>query len=201
MSQWLGLDEEDKCAIFIDGANLYKTARNLDFDIDYKALLKKTQLESRLIRAYYYTSIQEDRDQDYSPLRPLVDWLDYNGYTMVTKVAREFTDSQGKKRYKGSIDVEMTVDLMLLADKIDTAIIFTGNGDFKRAIQAIQEKGVKVTLVSTVKTSPPMVSDDIRRLADHFIDLATLQNSIGRKGAPSKKEPAMDLELEDDYDE
>ncbi len=194
MTGWLGLDEDDRCAIFIDGANLYKTARNLGFDIDYKTLLTKTQRECRLIRAYYYTAMQEDRDEDYSPLRPLVDWLDYNGYTMVTKIAREFTDSQGKKRFKGSIDIELVVDLMQLSDKIDAAVIFTGNGDFRRAIEAVQSKGVKVTLVSTVKSSPPMAGDDIRRQADHFIDLADLQNSIGRKGAPQKK----DVEFDDD---
>ena len=198
MSNWLGLDEDDKCAIFIDGANLYKTARNLGFDIDYKTLLSKTQRESRLIRAYYYTAMQEDRDQDYSPLRPLVDWLDYNGYSMVTKVAREFTDAQGKKRFKGSIDIELVVDMMLLADSLDAIVLFTGNGDFRRAIEAVQGKGVQVTLVSTVKTSPPMAGDDIRRQADHFIDLVDLQSAIGRKGAPPRKEVDFD---DDEYDE
>ncbi|MCI5046924.1 MAG: NYN domain-containing protein [Aquisalinus sp.] len=198
---WLGLDEDDKCAIFIDGANLYKTARTLGFDIDYKTLLSKTRNESRLIRAYYYTAMQEDRDQDYSPLRPLVDWLDYNGYTMVTKIAREFTDSQGKKRFKGSIDIELAVDLMTLSDSLDAAVIFTGNGDFRYAIEAVQAKGVKVTLVSTVKTSPPMAGDDIRRQADHFIDLVDLQSVIGRKGAPPRKDNAYEDDFEDEFED
>ena len=191
MTGWLGLDEEDKCAIFIDGANLYKTARTLGFDIDYKALLKKTQQESRLIRASYYTAMQEDRDQDYSPLRPLVDWLDYNGYNMVTKLAREFTDAQGKRRFKGSIDIELVVDLLNLSEKLDAAVIFTGNGDFRAAIEAVQAKGVKVTLVSTVKTSPPMAGDDIRRQADHFVDLADLEGTIGRKAHRRKNRRTM----------
>ncbi|GGD02843.1 NYN domain-containing protein [Aquisalinus flavus] len=198
MHPWLGLDEDDRAAIFIDGANLYKTARNLGFDIDYKSLLKKTREESRLIRAYYYTSMQEDRDQDYSPLRPLVDWLDYNGYTMVTKIAREYTDAQGKKRYKGSVDIELAVDMVMLADKLDAIVLFTGNGDFRRAIEAVQGKGVKVTLVSTVKTTPPMASDDIRRMADHFIDLADLQGVIGRKGAPPRKTNEEEFFAEED---
>jgi uncharacterized LabA/DUF88 family protein len=200
MTDWLGLDADDKCAIFIDGANLYKTARNLNFDIDYKALLKKTREEARLIRASYYTSMQEDRDQDYSPLRPLVDWLDYNGYNMVTKLAREFTDSQGKKRFKGSTDIELVVDMMSMADKLDAIVLFTGNGDFKAAVEAVQARGVKVTVVSTVKTQPPMASDDIRRQADHFIDLNDLQNVIGRKGAPRKVEYEDD-EYEDEYED
>src|SRR5262245_24840593 len=101
MTPFLGLRDSERTAIFIDGANLYKAARNLGFDMDYKSLLAKTQAGCRLVRAYYYTAIQEDKTQDYSPLRPLVDWLDYNGYTMVTKTSREFTDSQGKRRFKG----------------------------------------------------------------------------------------------------
>ena len=199
MSEWLGLDPDDKCAIFIDGANLYKTARNLGFDMDYKALLKKTRQEARLIRASYYTSMMEDRDQDYSPLRPLVDWLDYNGYTMVTKLAREYTDQQGKKRYKGSTDIELAVDMVTMADNLDAIVLFTGNGDYRAAIAAVQAKGVKVTVVSTMKSQPPMASDDIRRQADHFIDLADLQKDIGRKGAPRKAE--NDGADDDDYED
>lgn len=201
MFGWLGLDEDDRTAIFIDGANLYKTARNLGFDIDYKSLLRKTRENSRLVRASYYTAMQEDREQDYSPLRPLVDWLDYNGYHMVTKIAREYTDNQGKKRYKGSIDIELAVDMVQLADKLDAIVLFTGNGDFRSAIEAIQAKGVKVTLVSTVKTTPPMASDEIRRQADQFIDLADLQESIGRKGAPPKRNNGDDEFFDDDSDE
>lgn len=200
MAGWLGLDEDDKCAIFIDGANLYKTARNLGFDIDYKTLLRKTREESRLVRATYYTSMQEDRDQDYSPLRPLVDWLDYNGYQMVTKVAREYTDSQGRKRYKGSVDIELVIDMLLLADHLDAVVLFTGNGDFRAAIEAVQAKGVKVTVVSTVKSTPPMAADDIRRQADQFIDLADLVNVIGRKGNAPKKAPEYD-EYDDEYED
>lgn len=199
MTYWLGLEEDDRTALFIDGANLYKTARNLGFDIDYKRLLARTREECRLVRASYYTAIQEDRDQDYSPLRPLVDWLDYNGYNMVTKLAREFTDASGKRRFRGSIDVELTVDLLTLAPRIDSAVIFTGNGDFRRAIEATQQQGVKVTLVSSVKTQPAMVGDDIRRQADQFIDLADLQKEIGRKDPP-KREQSFDVyDDEDDF--
>ncbi len=204
MTKFMGLREQEKTAFFIDGANLYKAARNLGFDIDYKSLLAKAQDGCQLIRASYYTAIQEDRDQDYSPLRPLVDWLDYNGYTMVTKITREFTDAQGRKRYKGSTDVELVVDMMLLADKLDHLVLFSGNGDFRRLIEAIQSKGVRVTIVSTVKSSPPMASDDLRRQADSFIDLADLENVIGRRGgAPRKPKPAADYDddFEDDYED
>ncbi len=201
MASFLGLRETERTAFFIDGANLYKAARNLGFDIDYKNLLEKTKSSCQLLRASYYTSIQEDRDQDYSPLRPLVDWLDYNGYTMVTKATREFTDQQGRKRFKGSTDIELVVDMLLLASRLDHIVIFSGNGDFRRAIEAVKVKGVRVTVVSTVKSSPPMASDDLRRQADSFIDLADLEKVIGRSGAPARKPQAEKADYEDEYDD
>ena len=201
MANFLGLREVEKTAYFIDGANLYKAARNLGFDIDYKSLLAKSQEACQLIRASYYTAIQEDREQDYSPLRPLVDWLDYNGYTMVTKITREFVDQQGRKRYKGSTDVELVVDMMQLSERLDHLVLFSGNGDFRRAIEAIQAKGVRVTVVSTVKSSPPMASDELRRQADSFIDLADLEKVIGRTGGPARKPRQSTEEFDDDYDD
>ena len=203
MAEFLGLRADEKTAFFIDGANLYKAARNLGFDIDYKSLLAKAQGACKLIRASYYTAIQEDRDQDYSPLRPLVDWLDYNGYTMVTKTTREFTDQQGRKRFKGSTDIELVVDMLLLADRLDHVVIFSGNGDFKRAIEALQQKGVRVSVVSTVKSSPPMASDELRRQADNFIDLADAEKIIGRSGGPKRQrqEENFDDDFEDEYED
>ncbi|MEQ1929758.1 MAG: NYN domain-containing protein [Parvularculaceae bacterium] len=203
MAGFLGLRANEKTALFIDGANLYKAARNLGFDMDYKALLAKAQEGCMLVRAYYYTAIQEDKTQDYSPLRPLVDWLDYNGYTMVTKVSREYTDATGKRRFKGSIDIELAVDMMALAPKLDHIVVFTGNGDFRRAIEALQAVGVRVTVVSTVKSQPPMASDELRRQSDRFIDLADLESVIGRAAHPRKPRPAEDdpEEFSDEFDE
>lgn len=201
MTSFLGLRESERTALFIDGANLYKAARNLGFDMDYKSLLAKTQAGCRLVRAYYYTAIQEDKTQDYSPLRPLVDWLDYNGYTMVTKTSREFTDAQGKRRFKGSIDIELVVDMMVLAPKIDHVVLFTGNGDFRRAIEAVQTQGARVTVVSTVKSSPPMASDELRRQADRFVDLADLESAIGRAAGARKPRPADTEEADEEFEE
>lgn len=198
MNQFLGLRAEERTALFIDGANLYKAARNLGFDMDYKSLLAKAQGACRLVRAYYYTAIQEDKTQDYSPLRPLVDWLDYNGYTMVTKTSREYTDATGKRRFKGSVDIELVVDMMLQAPRLDHIVLFTGNGDFRRAIEALQQLGVRVSVVSTVKSNPPMASDELRRQADRFIDLAELESFIGRAGGPRR--PAKAAEDDDEFD-
>jgi uncharacterized LabA/DUF88 family protein len=187
MNTFLGMRESEKTALFIDGANLYKAARSLGFDMDYKSLLAKSRAASQLVRAYYFTSIQEDREQDYSPLRPLVDWLDYNGYTMVTKLAREFTDATGRKRFKGSTDIELAVEMMALAPRLDHMVLFSGNGDFRRAIEAVQAQGVRVSVVSTIKSQPPMASDELRRQADRFFDLADLEKDIGRTGGAPKR--------------
>ena len=169
----------ERIALFIDGANLYSSAKGLGFDIDYKLLLDEFRTRGVLVRAYYYTALVED--QDYSPIRPLVDWLDYNGFTLVTKHAREYVDAQGRKRWRGDMDVEIAVDMMeMAAGGADHLVLFSGDGDFKSLVEAVQRKGARVTVVSTVKSQPPMASDDLRRQADNFIDLADLADIIGR---------------------
>lgn len=202
MNTFLGLRATEKTALFIDGANLYKAARSLGFDIDYKSLLVKVQDTCQLLRAYYYTAIQEDKSQDYSPLRPLVDWLDYNGYSMVTKTAREFTDAQGKRRFKGSTDIDLAVDMIQIGSRLDHVVLFSGNGDFRRVIEALQAKGVRVTVISTVKSHPPMASDELRRQADRFIDLADLESIVGRTGGAARKpRPAQGTDYGDDVED
>ena len=168
----------DRLALFIDGANLYSAAKGLSFDIDYRKLLEEFRKRGVLVRAYYYTAVVED--QEYSPLRPLVDWLDYNGYTMVTKPARRYADQAGVMRTKGNMDIEIAVDMLEIAAHVDHMVLFSGDGDFRSLIQAVQRKGVRVTVVSTLKSQPPMASDDLRRQADTFVELADLVPMIGR---------------------
>ena len=172
----------DRIALFIDGANLYSASKGLGFDIDYKKLLAEFRTRGVLVRAYYYTALVEN--EDYSPIRPLVDWLDYNGYALVTKTAREYTDREGRKRWRGDMDVEIAVDMMELAGHVDHIVLFSGDGDFRRLVQSVQQKGVRVTVVSTVKSQPPMASDDLRRQADAFVDLQDLSPIIGRPARP-----------------
>ena len=168
----------ERLGLFIDGANLYAAARALDFDIDYRRLLSVFGEQGQVIRAYYYTAMFDD--QDYSPIRPLVDWLDYNGYTLVTKPTKEFTDASGRKKVKGNMDIELAVDVMEMSDHLDHIVIFSGDGDFRRLVEATQRKGKRVSIVSTIQSSPSMVADELRRQADCFIELESLRTSIGR---------------------
>jgi uncharacterized LabA/DUF88 family protein len=178
----------ERIALFIDGANLYATAKSLAFDIDYKRLLALFRSKGQLVRALYYTALVED--QEYSSIRPLIDWLDYNGYTMVTKPTKEFIDAAGRRKIKGNMDIELAVDAMELADHLDHIVLFSGDGDFRSLVEALQHKGKRVSVVSTLATTPPMVADELRRQADQFIDLANLQVEIGRD--PSERAPRGD---------
>jgi uncharacterized LabA/DUF88 family protein len=170
--------KDDRLALFIDGSNLYAASRALGFDIDYKLLRQEFMRRGKLLRAFYYTALLES--DEYSPIRPLVDWLQYNGFTMVTKPAREYVDSQGRRKVKGNMDIELTIDAMEIAPHVDHIVLFSGDGDFRRLVESLQRKGVRVSVVSTMRTSPPMISDDLRRQADTFIELDELRSLLGR---------------------
>lgn len=182
--------KDERLALFIDGANLYAAAKSLGFDIDYKLLRNEFMRRGKLLRAFYYTALLEN--DDYSPIRPLVDWLNYNGFTMVTKPAKEYTDSQGRRKVKGNMDIELAVDAMELAPHVDHIVLFSGDGDFRPLIESLQRQGVRVSVVSTIRSNPPMISDDLRRQTDNFIELSDLKEVIGR--------PARDNGGEDDQD-
>ena len=190
-------DQREKIALFIDGANLYATSKTLGFDIDYKKMLKFFSSKGYLLRSYYYTALVED--QEYSSIRPLIDWLDYNGYSVVTKPTKEFTDSAGRRKVKGSMDMELAIDAMELADALDHIILFSGDGDFRSLVVALQRKGKKVSVVSTVSTNPPMIADDLRRQADNFLELTDLRKDIGRD--PSERPNYSDQRSGDDFED
>ncbi len=172
------MSDPNRIALFIDGANLHATAKALGFDIDYKRLLAEFQSRGALVRAYYYTAVIED--QEFSAIRPLVDWLDYNGFTVVTKSIKEFVDANGRRKAKGNMDIELAVDAMELANHINQMVLFSGDGDFRSLVEAIQRRGVRVMVVSTISSQPPMVADELRRQADTFIDLANLRSKVSR---------------------
>lgn len=182
----------ERLALFVDGANLYATAKALGFDIDYRRLLGHFKKQGQFVRALYYTALAED--QEYSSIRPLIDWLDYNGYSMVTKPTKEFTDSMGRRKVKGNMDIELTVDAMKLAPSIDHIVLFTGDGDFRALIAALQEQGKRVSVVSTLQSQPPMIADELRRQADQFIEISDLENAICRTAARAPTQRATPRE-------
>ena len=173
--------KDDRLALFIDGSNLYAAAKSLGFDIDYKLLRQEFERRGKLIRAYYYTALLEN--EDYSPIRPLVDWLDYNGYSAVTKVSKEYVDASGRRKVKSDMDIELAVGAMEIAAYVDEILLFSGDGDFRPLVEALQRRGVRVTVVSTIVCQPPMIADELRRQADAFIDLQELRTRIGRDPA------------------
>jgi uncharacterized LabA/DUF88 family protein len=168
----------NRTALFVDGANIYSTAKALGLDIDYKRLLKEFQGHGTLVRAFYYTAVNED--QEFSAVRPLLDWLAYNGFTVVTKPSKEFIDANGHRKVKGNMDIELAVHAMELAEHVDQIVLFSGDGDFRSLVEAVQRRGVRVTVVSTISSQPSMIADELRRQADDFIDLTDLRSSIGR---------------------
>lgn len=170
--------KDERIALFIDGANLYSAAKALGLEIDFRKLLDEFQTKGRLLRANYYTALLEN--DEYSPIRPLVDWLAYNGFNVIKKPAREFTDRDGRRRVRGNMDIELTVDMLAMAEHVDHVVLFSGDGDFRRLVEAVKERGVRVSVVSTVKSQPAMIADDLRREADVFIDLDDMADLIAR---------------------
>ena len=174
-------------ALFVDGASLHATAKALGFDIDFRRLLAEFERRGTLLRAFYYTAVIEDRG--ISSIRPLLDWLDYNGYTVVTKVTKEFVDADGRRKVKGNMSIELAVDAMEIAGQVDEIILFSGDGDFRSLVEALQRRGVRVSVVSTIATRPPMIADELRRQTDVFIDLAELKPKIGRDASERQRRP------------
>ena len=187
--------KDERLALFIDGANLYSSARALGLEIDFRKLLDEFRKKGRLLRANYYTTLLEN--DDYSPIRPLVDWLTYNGFNVIKKPAKEYTDREGRRRVRGNMNIEIAVDMLSISDRIDHAVLFSGEGDFRALAAALKQRGVRVTVISTVKSQPPMVSDDLRREADAFVDLQDMAELIARPRRENDRDDAYDMDDED----
>jgi uncharacterized LabA/DUF88 family protein len=172
----------EKTALFIDGENLHHTAKALGFDIDFKRLLIEFETRGSLMRSYYYTAVASDVEHQVT--RPLTDWLDYNGFTVVAKSAKVFDDGEGRRKFKRNIAIELAIDALEIAKRIEHMVLFSGDGDFRSLIEALQRRGVRVTVVSTMRTKPPMIADELRRQADTFLELNNLKAAIGRAGSP-----------------
>lgn len=172
------LEKDQRVGIFIDGANLHASVRAVGFDIDFRRLLRVFRENSRLIRATYFAAIEDEGD--HQRVRPLVDWLSYNGFAIVTKRLRVYTDDAGGRRVRGDIGVELTVVALGLAQHLDHIVIFSGDGDLRYLAAALQQMGKRVSVVSTLGTHPVTVADELRRQADQFVDLSELKPLIER---------------------
>ena len=167
-----------KVAIFIDGSNLWQTCRNLNMKINFKQL-REWAAEQNTIWLGYYTGLVSNRDEE-NPLIKMTDWLSYNGYIVVKKQASTVNsnDSDEERIIKGNIDVDITVDMMLMAENVDTIILFSGDGDFIPVVEAVQRKyGVYVICVSSTKPVN-IVSGELRRKVNQFIELDDLRETI-----------------------
>jgi uncharacterized LabA/DUF88 family protein len=176
-------NRKGKLALFVDGVKFHATAKALGFEIDYKKLLEEVGRRGTLLRAVYCTPVTDDLE--FSTVRPLIDWLDYNGYMVVTKPVKEFIDSTGRRRIKASTDVDLAVCAMDAADHVDEIVLCSGDGGFRPLVAALQRRGVRVTVVSTLAGEPSIVADELRRQADTFIDIADLKTKVAR--APSAR--------------
>lgn len=166
-----------KTALFIDGANTFAAAKALNISMDYSMLKKFFNKQYPvLFRSLYYTAIPDN--QDFISIRPLLDWLAYNGYQVRSKPTKEFTNSQGVRKVKGNMDIEIAVDAMELADHCDIMLLMSGDGDFRSIVEAVQRKGVHVKVFSCL--NPGMVADELRRQADEFIDLIDIKDHISK---------------------
>jgi uncharacterized LabA/DUF88 family protein len=170
---------DERTALLIDGANMYATGKALGFQIDYQKLLEHLQRTHNVVRANYYTAVLEQMPGEVDPLIPVIDWLSFNGFKVVTKPSRGSAASV----IKGNMDAEIIVDAMMMAPCIDHFIIGSGDGDFKALVHALQSMGKFVTAVSTTHTHPPMIASILRREVDRFIDIDELRPRIERTRA------------------
>lgn len=170
--------KDERLAVLIDGANLYAASRSLGFDVDFKSLRQEFARRGKLVRIGYYNSVIET--EEFTPLRPLLDWLDYNGFKVVTRPTREIVDGTSRRRVKGNLELHIAVDAMELAERVDHIVLFAGDGDYRTLLAALQRRGVRVSVVSSIRTQPTLISDELRRQADGFIELAELQAVIAR---------------------
>lgn len=174
----------NKTALFIDGSNTHATAKALRLDIDYARV--RAYYKDTLLRAYYYTAVLPDTE-GFVSIKPLIDYLSYNGYSVVTKPTKTYTDEvTGQTRVKGNMDLDIAVQAMQIAPYIQHAVFFTGDGDFKPLILAMQGIGVRCDVVSSIETEPSMCADELRRACDVFTDMASLREAFVRKERVSR---------------
>lgn len=170
-----------RIVLMIDGPNFYASIKSLEIDVNYKAVLNKFRLQGHVVDAIYYTAVDESKD--HIAIKPTLDWLEFNGFTLRQKPTKSFF-LNGEMKIKGNMDVEIAVDALRLASHVDHLVLFSGDGDFRYLVQAVKEMGVMVTVVSTLGDRENhvqrMCADELRRVANVFIDLKEIRDEISR---------------------
>lgn len=179
--QFWNFQMSEKMALFIDGQSLHYTAKALGFDIDFKRLLEDFGWRGFLLRAYYYAQVREDPDANV--LRPLLDWLAYNGFVVRQTISKDAHDTADRRKFKRNIGVNLAVDALELAPSIERMFLFAGDSDLATIVRAVQRRGVHVTVVSTMAAKPQVISEELRRSANSFLDLGALRAAISRREA------------------
>jgi len=169
----------ERLGLFIDGFSLFQTSRAMEMQVDYKALHDLFAAKSRLMRAQYFATEHDHNADEFNPQRATLDWLKYNGFDVKTIRTRSFTGTDGETRYRGNPSVLMTCNALQQAEHIDHAVLFTGNADFEPLINTLQERGTRVSVASSIRTTN-LCSDNLRRAADNFIDLEDLRGQISK---------------------
>lgn len=188
----LNIKPDQRFAAFIDGSNFHASTKALQFDVDFEKLLQALRQTGHLVRAYYYTALPDNNE--YSPIKRIADWLDYNGYTVVSKPWRDFTNSEtGQRRKKGNMDMELALDMIKIANHVEHVVLFSGDGDFCRLLHEVQDKGVSVTVISSHK----LVADTLRRQADDFIEINQIRHLIERD---AQSQNSQENYYDDHYD-
>ena len=168
-------------AVFVDVANIFYAAKAAGIDIDYVTLLKSATANRDFVRAYAYTGLDPENENQ----RQFHAFLARSGYKVVSKDIRKYGDG----RVKANLDIELVVDMMRLAEKLDIAIVVSGDGDFAPAIAAVQQKGVRVEVISFRGNT----SSDLMDVADVFIDITTVAKV--EKGVRSGRRIASEGDL------
>ena len=166
-------------AVFVDVANVFYAAKAAGVDIDYVTLLKTITANRDLIRAYAYTGLDPENENQ----KAFHNFLDRNNYKVVSKDVRKYGDG----RFKANLDIELVVDLVRLAPKLDIAVVISGDGDFAPAIRAVQDMGVRVEVVSFRANT----SSDLIDVADQFIEITSIAK-VEAGGSRSGRRVAAD---------
>lgn len=184
----------ERFAVFIDGANFNFSKRNISMFVDDLRLLsyfRKNSGNSIFLRIYHYETVprddgSEDRAGLITAIRKRLDFMEYNGFTIVSKLAKDFITESGDTFMKGNMDGEMIVDMMDISANLDHIILFSGDGDFRYAVHKLQQRGKRVTVVS----SEGSIANELKRQADVFVDLEDLRPFIESEMMPHR-EPAQ----------